>query len=73
MQFQGNAVVVKRNKRLCIAIEETGQVLYTPPDFIRERISCREELKGLADHFTARQNRDIIAIMWFEKLRRPDP
>jgi hypothetical protein len=70
-QFLGHAVVAKRNGRLCIAVEETGQVLYTPPDFIRQTFTSREDLKGLADHFTARQNRDIIAIVWFEKQRRP--
>lgn len=72
MQFLGHAVVVKRNKMLHIVVEETGEVLYTPPDFLRPYINSRQDLQGLADHFTARQNRDFIAVMWFEKQRRPD-
>jgi 3-hydroxy-3-methylglutaryl CoA synthase len=69
-QFLGHAVVVKRDKRLRIEVQETGEVLYTVPDFLRHRTN-RDDLKGLADHFTARQNRDIIAVIWFEAQRRP--
>jgi len=46
-------VVVKENKRLFIKRFETGEVVYTPPDFIRPHIRSRAQLKALADRLTA--------------------
>ena len=65
----GTAVVVKRHKRLHIATE-TGEILYTPPDFIRSHIRSRADLQMLADVFTQCQRRDIVEIIKFESRFR---
>lgn len=59
------AIVVKQRKRLHIIDYGTGDVLYTPPDFLR--LVNRDRLRSLAEAFTRTQSRDISAIMEFER------
>ena len=57
---------VKANKRLWIECVETGEWIYSPPDFIRHRLQSREPMHNLAEAFTASGRRDIGAIVEFE-------
>ena len=57
--------VVKANKRLWIEVVETGERVYTPPDFIRHRLQSREPMRALADRFTV-FGYDIGAVVDFE-------
>lgn len=55
--------VVKKFKRLYIV--KDGEMIYTPPDFIRHKIKSREELEEIASQLN--QGTDYIdAIMKFE-------
>ena len=58
-------VVVKRNKRLFIGRLETGDTVYTPPDFIRPHMKSRDQLKVLAEKLTAGESY-IDAVVAFE-------
>lgn len=60
----GTCVVVKVNKRLHIRSVETGEIIYTPPDFVR--VPHREAMGDLARVFTEKKTRDIAAIIEFE-------
>ena len=64
-------VVEKRNKRLIIRCVETGEVVYTPPDFLRQQIRNRDGLRVLADRLTTEWVNPIRAIMDFETSLRP--
>lgn len=70
-QYVRSHVVIKRNKRLMIQCIETGEVVYTPPDFLRPFIHNRDKLNVLA----ARLNREWIvpipSIIDFETSLRP--
>lgn len=56
-------LVVKRNKRLFIETEN-GEVVYTPPDFIRSKIHSREQLHKLIQRMETVGY--IDAVMEFE-------
>lgn len=43
------AEVKKINKRLWVQLVETGELVYTPPDFIYKRMNSRADLQRLAD------------------------
>lgn len=58
------AGVVKTNKRLHIIDIRSGEVVYTPPDFVR--IPNREALRGLATSFNWLGRRSIDEIAQFE-------
>lgn len=58
--------VVKRNKRLHVARSDTGQIVYTPPDFLR--IDNRAQLEALAMKLDEGEE-PIQAIMAFEQDR----
>jgi hypothetical protein len=60
----GTCKVHKRYKRLHIEVFETGESIYTPPDFVR--VGSRQPLIELAQKFTQLQRRDIGLIMEFE-------
>jgi hypothetical protein len=57
-------VVLKRNGRLRIVNKESGEVVYTPPHFVR--FPYRAALWSLADAFTSVGDRCINAIAEFE-------
>lgn len=57
--------VVKRNKRLYIESCESGNPVYTPPDFLRSHMKSRDQLKALADKLTAGESY-IDAVAAFE-------
>ncbi len=62
------AIVKKYNKRLVIQYLETGEILYTPPDFIRVKMHSREPLVKLARKMSETPYENIIDhIMEFEK------
>ena len=63
--------VVKRNKRLYIEQKETGELVYTPPDFIK--LHSRKPLLELADSLLHGANHPsfIKAIVAFETKVRP--
>lgn len=58
--------VVKANKRLWIEAVETGERVYTPPEFMRHRLQSREPMHDLARRFTATGRYDIGAVVDFE-------
>lgn len=57
--------VIKRNKRLWIVDEESGEDIYTPPDFIRPHMINRRVLYILKDKIENGIPR-IDAVMEFE-------
>lgn len=57
--------VAKINKRVHI-IDGRTKIIYTPPDFIRDKMTNREKLKTLAEKFNQIGGRDIDAIIEFE-------
>ena len=57
-------VVVKRHKRCHVVREDTGEVVYTPPNFVR--FPYRAALWSLADTFTKVGDRCFNSIMEFE-------
>lgn len=63
--------VVKLHKRLWIEEVETGELVYTPPDFMRHRLQSREPMRALAQTFTAIGCRDIGAIVEFQASYGP--
>lgn len=44
--------VIKKNKRLYIRVRETGELYYTPPDFIRKKIQSREIMVDLCNELS---------------------
>lgn len=58
--------VVKANKRLWIECVETGERVYTPPDFIRHRLQSREPMRFLANKLNEIGRYDIGAVVAFE-------
>jgi hypothetical protein len=56
----------KVNKRLWVQDVVTGQLLYTPPDFIR--LQSRDLIEELATRASMRNKLDIMDIMVFEGL-----
>jgi hypothetical protein len=58
--------VIKANKRLWIECVETGERVYTPPDFMRHRMQSREPMRVLAYRFTATGRYDIGSVVEFE-------
>jgi len=65
MQFR----VIKKNKRLWIE-DETGKLIYTPPDYIRHLIKSREQLQEVADKLSAGADY-ITEIVEFQTRMRP--
>ena len=63
-------VVIKKNKRMYIAVEETGDVVYGLPNWLRSHLRDREELGWLASMFNSKGYRDIVAIIVFEAMLR---
>jgi hypothetical protein len=59
--------VSKLHKRLWIIDEDNQDKIYTPPEFIRHRITSREQLQKLCDVFNENNRRDIDAILIFER------
>lgn len=45
--------VSKRNKRLFIDDAESGEAIYSPPDFLRHRMKSREGMQRLAEELSA--------------------
>lgn len=66
MNFTGTCEVIKRNKRLHIAVQETGEILYTPPNHVK--LPDRAPLQALAHAFNLQQARDIGLIIGFESV-----
>lgn len=62
---------VKANKRLWIECVETGERVYTPPDFIRHRLQSREPMRFLANKFNEMGRYDINEVMKFEAWYGP--
>lgn len=61
-----NLFLVKRNKRLMIVNGE-DQVIYSPPDFLRNFIRDRSEMQRLIDD--AQRGRAMIdCVMSFERI-----
>lgn len=58
--------LLKRNKRLHIIEVESDKSVYTPPDFLRNKIRDRTELQKVVDIFNEVGNYSIKAIMEFE-------
>lgn len=54
----------KVNKRLWIQDVVTGELLYTPPDFIK--LHSRDSMEDLALRASMRRRLDIMEIMVFE-------
>jgi GNAT superfamily N-acetyltransferase len=60
---------VKQNKRLWIRCIETGELVYTPPNFIK--LQSRDPMDELASKFTEIGSRDIGAIVVFQTKYGP--
>jgi hypothetical protein len=56
--------VVKQNKRLWVRCVETGELIYTPPSFVK--LQSREPLNDLVRSFNSTLSRDLDAIAAFE-------
>jgi hypothetical protein len=56
--------LVKKNKRLYI-VSEGGVNIYTPPDFLRDKIISRQQLQEVVGRLNAGQNYADV-IMEFE-------
>jgi hypothetical protein len=63
-----NHLVEHRDGRPCIVVAATGQVIYTPPDFLKAAISRDSDLQLLADALD-RGERYIDAVAAFEADR----
>ena len=63
-----NHLVEQRDGRSCIVAAATGQVIYTPPDFLKAVITSHAELQLLADALD-RGERYIDAVAAFEADR----
>ena len=63
--------VVKVNKRLFVRRVDTGELVYTPPDFLRHRIHNRQVIQVLADRMTRDWPATIRGIIDFESDLRP--
>lgn len=61
--------VVKRNKRLWIEDDETGETIYTPPDFVR--MQSREPFLKLALDMMEPGAARIGLIIAFETAHNP--
>lgn len=61
-------VVEKYQKRLWLKILETGERVYTPPDFVRKYMTGRESMQKLADSlcYGTHNPQFIKAIVAFE-------
>ena len=63
-----NRLVEQRGSRFCIVAAATGQVIYTPPDFLKAAITSHADLQLLADSLD-RGERYIDAVTAFEADR----
>lgn len=63
--------VIKRTQRLFIVCTETGETVYTVPDFLRPYIRNRQALNALAAKLTGGP-KDIRRIAAFESSLRPN-
>ena len=63
--------VVKVAKRLWIEELETGNLVYTPPEWVRARLQSREPMHELARAMTERLRYDINPIIEFETRYNP--
>jgi hypothetical protein len=61
--LQQSYSVVKKNRR--ISIEKDGEIVYTPPEFLRPLITSREVLQDLANEFNKEDNVSISANYTF--------
>lgn len=61
-------VVEKYQKRLWLKILETGERVYTPPDFVRQYMTSRESMQKLAESlcYGTHNPQFIKAIVAFE-------
>lgn len=59
---------IKLNKRLYLKDEETGKLVYTPPDFIRHKCN-RQVLDKLAEEINSGETTYIKAVIKFESNR----
>ena len=57
--------VIKRSKRLMI-IDENDNIIYVPPDFLKQKTVSRAKLQELCDEFNRLTFRDFNAIMNYE-------
>lgn len=62
---------VKHAKRLWLRDVAVGELVYTPPDFIRHRMQSREPMRGLADAMNAVGRYCIGAVCEFESRFNP--
>jgi hypothetical protein len=60
-----NHLVEQRDGRSCIVAAATGQVIYTPPDFLKGAITSQADLQLLAEALD-RGERYIDAVAAFE-------
>ena len=60
--------VIKKNKHLFLQCVETGELVYSPPNFLR--LTSRQDLQDLGDELTA--GREFVeAVTAFEKHFHP--
>jgi hypothetical protein len=62
---------VKVHKRLWLREVETGNLVYTPPEWVRSRLQGREPMRELAAAMTERGRYDINLIIEFETRYNP--
>lgn len=61
----------KLNRRLRIVVVETGESVYTPPDFVRSAMRSRNDLSDLMAAANTKGHLDIRDITEFETAMRP--
>ena len=49
-------------------VDDDNELVYTPPDFARNKMINKDQIVKLADKFNELQSRDISAIIEFESL-----
>jgi hypothetical protein len=57
---------VKHQKRMWLREAETGELVYTPPDFMRHKLQSRESMRELASRLSEIGRYDINTIIDFE-------
>ncbi|GJE34024.1 hypothetical protein [Methylobacterium oxalidis] len=63
-----NHLIEQRGSRFCVVAAATGQVIYTPPDFLKTAITSHTDLQLLAQALD-RGERYIDAVTAFEADR----
>lgn len=61
---------IKKNKRMII-IDNENNIVYSLPDFLRNKLKDRSQMINLANKFNEKGCVDIFSIMEFESMLRP--